>query len=244
MHYDQQQVTRAFKIFAALATRGEADQEAVRVYLADDDVRGLVEQFAKEVDCTVIVTGERLYLLPLLTSSPFHVTNETIKSRYLTSRAVNADIYLMYVAIIVLLGEFYDSYQTTEPTRDFLPMSEWLRSLNQHLLALKELEGEELEKKERELEFNWKLVVEKWDALNDLKETAKAQDGRTVSRLGFLHLVRRFLQDQDLVRDIGEEQLELTEKTRIIVQRYYMEVEHNRGILEFMYQLQAQKERA
>ena len=242
MYYDQSQVTTAFKIYAALSTQGTADREALRLYLADDSVRGLVEQFAKEVDCTVIPAGDQLILVPLALASPYHVSNETLKNRYLTSRAVNADIYLMYVAIIVLLGEFYDSYQTANPTRDFLPMNEWLSSLNQRLLAIKELDGEELEKVERDQEYNWKLIIEKWDALDDLKETAKSQDGRTISRLAFLNQTKRFLLDQDLIRDIGEDQVQLTEKTHIIVQRYYMEVEHNRNILEFMYQLELPKE--
>lgn len=242
MLYDQAQVTAAFKIFALLSTQGRADKEALRLYLADDNVRGLVEQFAQEVDCRVIAAGDELYLVPLVVSSPYHVSNETLKSKYLTSRAVNADIYLMYVAIIILLGEFYDSYQTTNPTRDFLPMGEWLNSMNQWILALKEIDEEKLAKVEQEQEYNWKLIIEKWEALDDLRETAKTQDGRTISRLAFLNQVKRFLQDQDLVRDIGEDQLQLTEKTHIIVQRYYMEVEHNRGILEFMYQLELPKE--
>lgn len=242
MIYEQEQVTGAFKLFASLAVKGYGDKDELRLYLADDAVRGLVEQFAREVECTVIPAGDQLYLIPLAVSSPFHISNDTLKRLYLPNRSLNADIYLMYVAIIVLLGEFYDSYQTNEPTRDFLPLSQWLNSLNGRILALKELDPGELEKIEREQEYNWKLVLEKWDALNDLKETAKSQDGRTISRLSFLNVVKKFLESQDLVKDIGEDQLELTEKARTIIQRYYMEVEFNRGILEFIYQLE-QKER-
>lgn len=243
MLYDQAQVTAAFKIIVQLSTRGSADSGSLRLYLSDDNVRGLVEQFAQEVECTVIAAGDELYFLPRVVSSPYHVSNETLKNKYLTSRAVNADVYLMYVAIIVLLGEFYDSYQTTNPTRDFLPLSEWLNSMNQRILVLKEIDEEELARIEQEQEYNWKLIIDKWEAMDDLRETAKSQDGRTISRMAFLNQVKRFLQDQDLVRDIGENQLQLTEKAHIIVQRYYMEVEHNRGILDFMYQLELPKER-
>jgi len=243
MFYDERQVKEAFRLYAVLAAKGYGDKEALRLYLADDVVRGLVEEFAQEVDCTVIPAGEQLYLIPLAISSPFHISNQRLKEEYLPTHAVNADIYLMYVAIIVLFGEFYDSYQTTEPTRDFLPVDDWLNRLNERLLVLKEMDPEELEKVEREQEYNWRQVAEKWDALDDLKEKVKAQDARTRSRLGFLHTVQKFLEAQDLVRDIGEHELALTEKARTIIQRYYMEVEHNQSILEFIYQSSQQKER-
>ncbi|NLV21248.1 MAG: non-ribosomal peptide synthetase module [Syntrophomonadaceae bacterium] len=243
MFYDERQVKEAFRLYAALAAKGYGDKEALRLYLADDVVRGLVEEFAQEVDCTVIPAGDQLYLIPLAISSPFHISNRRLKEEYLAAHAVNADIYLMYVAIIVLFGEFYDSYQTTEPTRDFLPVTDWLNRLNERLLVLKEMDPEELEKVEREQEYNWRQVVEKWDALDDLREKVKAQDARTRSRLGFLHTVQKFLEAQDLVRDIGEHELALTEKARTIIQRYYMEVEHNQSILEFVYQSSQQKER-
>jgi len=237
MLYEQHKITEAFRLYSSLAVRGYVEKEEMRLYLVDDEVRGLVDHFAHEVDCTVITAGDRLYLVPKVMSSPHHVTNDTLKRLYFPSKYTNADIYLVYVAIIVLLGEFYDSYQTTEPTRDFLPLRDWLESLSERILALKNLDLEELEKAEREYRYNWRLVVEKWDALDDLRETARTQDGRTNSRLAFLNVVRRFLEAQDLVQDLGEDELALTEKSRAIVQRYYMEIEYNRGLLEFMYQL-------
>jgi len=240
MKYEEKQVIEAFKIFSQLAAKGQGEKEDMRHYFTDDAVRGLVELFAGELSCSIIAAGDLLYLIPLALSSPFHVSNDSIKRNYLPSRALNIDIYLMYVTIIVLFGEFYDSFQSSEPTRDFLPMAEWLSSINQRILALKELDAEVLEKAEQEYEYNWKAVVEKWDAMDDLKETAKVQS-RTISRLSFLYTVRRFLESQGLISDVGADELILTEKARIIIQRYYMEIEHNRGILEFMYNLEHEK---
>lgn len=236
MFYRPEQVREAFKIYIRLAERGCGEREDMRLYFADEEVRGLVDEFAREVDCTIIVVGDYLYLVPLAVSSPFHVSNEAIKKEHLPARATNIDLYTMYVAIIVLFGEFYDSYQTTEPTRDFLPLEEWLNSMNQRIQALKEIDPEELERQSREYEYNWKAVVERWDAMDDLRETARTQDARTVSRLSFLNVVRGFLISQGLIVDVGENEVALTEKARIIIQRYYMEAEFNRGILEFMYQ--------
>lgn len=242
MLYDERQVTAAFRLYASLAVKGYGDKEALRLYLADDVIRGLVEVFAQEVECTVIPAGDQLLLIPLALSSPFHISNQSLKERYLPSRATNADIYLMYVAVIIFFGEFYDSYQTDEPTRTFLSLDHWLDRLNERLLALKEIDREELERMEQAQEYNWRQVVEQWEALDDLKEKVKAQDARTNSRLAFVNTVKKFLEDQGLVKDIGADELELTEKARTIIQRYYMEVEHNRSILEFIYQAGQGKE--
>ena len=243
MLYDERQVMEAFRLYARLALKGYGDKETLRLYLADDVVRGLVEEFAQEVECTVILAGDQLYLIPLALSSPFHVSNQSLKEQYLPAYAVNADIYLMYVAIIILFGEFYDSYQTMEATREFLTLDHWLTRLNERLLALKEINPQELEKMESELEYNWQQVIDKWDALDDLKEKVKAQDARTRSRLGFLNTVKKFLEAQDLIRDIGEDEVTLTEKAQTIIQRYYMEVQHNQNILEFIYRNSPDKER-
>ncbi|GAY76190.1 hypothetical protein NBRC111894_1744 [Sporolactobacillus inulinus] len=37
------------------------------------------------------------------------------------------------------------------------------------------------------------------------------------------------------MQDIGNEEIRLTEKAKTIIQRYFMEVEYNKGIFEFLY---------
>lgn len=242
MDYRQEDVIKAFQIYAKISQKGYSEGDELRVYLAEDKVRGLVDQFANEVDCTIFSVGERLYFVPLALNSPFHISNDTLKKLYFTGRTVNADIYFMYVTIIILIGEFYNSYQTTEPTRDFISISDWLDQVNERLETLRAIDEEELKELEKEYDYNWGAIIEKWADMDDLKETAKAQTGRTISRLSFLHTVKRFLVAQELVQDIGNDELQLTEKAKVIVQRYFMELEYNRGILEFIYSFDQRKE--
>ncbi len=241
MLYEQEQIMQAFRLFSKLSIDGKGNEDELRLYFSDDQIRGLVDQFAYEVECTIISAGDNLYFVPLAVSSPHHIKNETLKRNYLKANSTNSDIYLMYVAIIVLFGAFYNSYQTIEPTIEFISMSDWLRLLDERLQSLKEHDQETLLEAEKEYKYNWCAILEKWDALDDLKETSKTQDKRTKSRLGFLDGVKRFLEAQELVNDIGNYELELTEKAKIIIQRYYMEVEYNRGILEFMYRYEEKK---
>ncbi|CAM4448460.1 DUF6063 family protein [Paenibacillus tarimensis] len=241
MNYSGDEVMKAFRIYAQLAGSGEADKESLLQVEADDRVRGLLDQFAAEADCVVLGAGDRLLLVPLVRLSPFHMSNESLKRMYLRGNAVNADLYLMYMAIIVFIGAFYDSYQTTEPTRNFLQMEEWMDLVQQRISGLKEHSDEELKALSQEYSYHWADMIEKWDAMDDVKETAKRQSGATISRVSFLDTVRRFLLDQELARQVGPDELDLTEKTKIIVQRYYMEREYNRGILEFLYSLEPKR---
>lgn len=242
MAYDNETVMRAFRLYAELSVSGVADKERLQEYRADDEVRGLVDQFAREVDCVTVAAGDQLYLVPLARLSPFHVSNETLKRTYLRSQAVNADLYLLYLASIVLIGAFYDSYQSTEPTRSFLPLDEWAALVNERIESLKEHDPEQLKAYEREFSYNWTAIVEKWDSMDDIKETAKRQAGNTISRLSFMDTARRFLLDVQLAEEVGSGELALTEKATIIVQRYFMELEYNRGILQFLYRFQEDKQ--
>jgi hypothetical protein len=238
IYYDHEQVMKAFKIYSKLSVDGYVEKDELRLYLADDVIRGLVDQFAKEVACTIFVAGDYIYMIPISISSIFHVSNDSIKREYLPSKALNADIYLMYVTIIILFGEFYDGYQSINPTRDFISMDDWLMNVNERIFSLKEYDIDTLKELEKEYEYNWLTILDKWDPLDDLKESAKKQDARTASRLSILNNTKKFLEEQELIKDIGNNEIELTEKAKTIVQRYYMEYEFNRGILDFMYQLE------
>ncbi|HZJ76327.1 MAG: non-ribosomal peptide synthetase module [Clostridiales bacterium] len=241
MDYNNDQVMKAFKIYSKLAAEGLGEKEDLQQYLVDDRLRGLVDQFAEEVQCVIFVAGDFIYMIPKAMASDFHVSNETIKREHLPTRASNADIYLMYIATIVLFGEFYDSYQTTNPTRDFVSIEHWLDSVNERIFSLKEHDMDKLEIMEKEYEYNWITILGGWELLDDIKEGVIKQDARTASRLTFLNMTKNFLEEQGLINDIGNDEIELTEKAKIIIQRYYMDDEFNRGILNFMYGLEPEE---
>lgn len=242
MEYTYKEIMEAFNIYSRLAAKGYEYREDIRPYIIDDKVRDLVHAFAHEVNCTIITAGEYIYMVPIATSSPFHISNDELKKRYLPAKQQkNLYIYLMYVTIIILFGEFYDSYQSLEPTRDFIPLDNWLREVNNFISTLDEMDKEELKEVEKELEYNWVSILEEWNAMDDLREGVKVQDGRTNSRISFLRTVRNFLEDQGLIKDIGNDEIELTEKSKTIIQKYFMDYEFNRGILDFMYGLERER---
>lgn len=244
MNYSEHKVIKAFQLYSALARDGVADQEAVQQYKADDDIRSLVDYFSHEVDCVIIMTSAQLFLVPKTKLSPFHVSNDWIKRNYLRAGATNGDIYLLYFSTLVLFGSFYDSYQSTSPSRQFIGFDEWIIFIQERIAFLESHDETELKELEKDFSYNWSVIIEKWNDMDDIKETAKRQSGNTISRMSFIHTVKRFLVDQELVEEIGNDELTVTEKAKTIIQRYFMEVEYNRGILEFIYQFEEGKERA
>lgn len=244
MNYPERKVIQGFKLYTQLARDGVADIEGVQLYKTDDDIRALLDGFCHEVDCVIILTSEEIFMVPKTKLSPFHVSNDWLKRNYLHSKATNGDIYLLYFSIIILFGSFYDTYQSQEPTRQFITMEDWLKQIHGRVDQLKSHDQEELKKLEKEFSYNWSLIIEKWEDMDDIKETAKKQTGNTISRLSFIDTVRRFLLDQSIVQDIGNNEITLTEKAKTIVQRFFMEVEYNKGILEFLYGFEKEDEDA
>lgn len=236
MTYKNEQILEAYKLYSYLASNGNCPLGDMRAYTRDEQLEELINQFAMQDGATIIIAGEQVYLVPIAAASPFHMSNETIKKLYLPNNATNLDIYLMYVAGIILLGEFYNSYQSKEPTRAFITMEEWLEAVNNRIETLSQMDKEELQKIEEEQEYNWQKVIEKWLALDDVKEKAKKLMGASASRYSFLNMTKQFLEKQEMIKDIGNNELEITEKTKVIIQRYYMDYEYNRGLLDFIYQ--------
>lgn len=235
MHYNQNQIMRAFKIYAELSLKGELLVTEGEEYIYDDHVRGLVDMFAAEVNAIVLITSENLLLLPLSMASPYHISNEVLKKEYLPSKAQNSDIYLIYFCMILFYGLFYDSYQTTEPILDFVKMDVWLDAINKAIETLNALDDEYLTFMQKDTQYNWKMIIEKWTSMDDTNEKVKKQDGRTISHMSFLNGVIKFMDQQNLIQDLGNLEIALTEKSKDIVGRYYMDSEYNRGILEILY---------
>lgn len=244
MNYPETKIMQAFQLYTRLARDGVIDIDAVQHFRGDEEIRGLLEAFGREVDCVLVTTSEQMFLIPKTRLSPFHVSNDWIKRNYLRGGSTNGDIYLLYFASIILFGSFYDSYHSQSPTRQFLRLDEWVVSIQDRIEQLKSHDVEELKELEKEFSYNWGLIIEKWDDMDDVKETAKKQSGNTISRLSFIDTVKRFLVDQELIKEIGNDEITITEKAKTIVQRFFMEIEYNKGVLEFIYGFERGKEHA
>jgi|SRR5690625_5242854 len=235
MNYPEMKVMQAFSLYTTLARDGVSDKESVQLYMSDEDVRSLIEKFANEVDCVIIRTTENLYMIPETRLSPFHVSNDWMKRTYLRSDAVNADIYLLYFATIVLFGAFFDRYNSQEQTLQFISLADWVSVMNERIGYLQSHDEEQLIDLEKEFSYNWRAIIDKWEDMDDIKETVKRQTGNTISRFSFIDTAKRFLIAEGLLKEIGNDEVTITEKAKIIIQRYFMDASYNNNIFEFIY---------
>ncbi|MDY6268068.1 MAG: DUF6063 family protein [Selenomonadaceae bacterium] len=236
MEYPEKTVFRAFDLYSHLAAKGSVAKAEYADLYSDEDVRSLAQSFAARVQCTIIDDADAIYLIPIAVDSPFHMANEQIKKEFMTAKSLNMDIYLMYLAIIVFVGCFYDSYTSWEP-HDFVTIQSWLEHMNQRIDALAARPEAELRQAETDYHVNWVALVRKWTDLDSVKETVQRQDARTTSRTGFLMMTKRFLEAQGLLHDDGAGEYSLTEKAKTIFTNYYLEERYNRGITDFLYAL-------
>ncbi len=232
---NEAKMMEAFMIFQELSTKGVISRDEAVGYM-DEGVRSILSDFAASMSTTIISAGEWIYLIPLTVHSEYHITNQEIKDKYLPKRATNMDIYLLYIAVIVFIGEFYDSYQTNQVTRDFITIDGWMESLDQRIQALKQMDEESLTMLEQEYEYNWIGIIGQWDSIDTINENVQKQTARTVSRKSFMNIVTKFLMEEGLAIEIGPEELALSDKAKVIVQSFFMDYEYNRGIMEVMYQ--------
>lgn len=235
MNYSEEKVMQAFSIYTVLARDGVAEKEIVQLYMSDHDIRSLIGRFAQQVGCVIVLTSEQLYMIPEPNLSPFHVSNEWIKRNYLRSNALNADIYLLYFVTIILFGSFFSNYYSKEPTLQFISLTDWVKNVNERINYLQSHSEDELIESEEEFSYNWRAIIEKWIDMDDVKETVKRQSGQTISRLSFIDTAKRFLIGEGLIEEIGNYEVTLTEKARVIIQRFFMDVQYNKNIFEFIY---------
>ncbi len=227
-------VLEAFKLYMKLSNEGKVQKDEATGYM-DEAIRGILTTFAEAVDTTIISAGDYIYLIPLTVQSEFHISNQELKDRYLPSKATNMDIYLMYLSIIIFMGEFYDSYLTTQPTRDFLKVDDWMQCIDNKIQSIKQMDEGVLIELEQSYEYNWLGLIKYWDNLDIINEKVKKQTARTSSRKSLMHTFTKFLIGEDLAKEIGDEELALTEKAKVIVQRFFMDYEYNRGIIDIIY---------
>lgn len=233
MNYSEQKIIEAFKIYSMLASVGESDFIMQKRYYEDDEIRYLVDIFCEEVDALVLSDGEKLILVPKGLESPFHLSNEALRKEIFGQSATNKQLYTAYVSIIILIGSFYNSYQTTEKTLDFISISEWVAEVSEIMEELAQFDEEELQKLDRKYEYNWSAILNYWTDLDEVREDS--EDIRALSRRNFLIRVANFLCKNGWLENLGADEYTLTEKMDTVILGYYMDYELNRGLVDFLY---------
>lgn len=209
MGFELEEVTLSQKIFCFLIEhrelKEEDDFELYKAYTENENIMDLVKRQGNIAKSLIERYGNIIYLIPDEDNTYLGYSKQNLKSILCKSTATDKDYYLSQFVILTLLVEFYDGQGSSSKARDYLRVGDLLNSVSDRL---KEgIEGLDDETEDIEgLAFTNML-----EAFEALRSEEKGSRARTTKE-GFIYNILKFLQNQDLVDFIEEDEMIKTTK--------------------------------
>ncbi len=209
MGFELEEVTLSQKIFCFLIEhrelKEEDDFELYKAYTENENILDLVKRQGNIAKSLIERYGNIIYLIPDEDNTYLGYSKQNLKSILCKSTATDKDYYLSQFVILTLLVEFYDGQGSSSKARDYLRVGDLLNSVSDRL---KEgIEGLDDETEDIEgLAFTNML-----EAFEALRSEEKGSRARTTKE-GFIYNILKFLQNQDLVDFIEEDEMIKTTK--------------------------------
>jgi len=209
MAYEFEDIVKSQEIFYYLLEKHELrESEAPGLYKAyteEESVQNLVKGQGNIALSSIERYGDTIYLIPNEDNNFLGFSKAQLKKVLCRSNAIDRDYYLVQFAILTLLIEFYDGQGSSSKTRDYIRLGDLQNSIGERLRegAAKFTEAEQNAKG---LAFTEMLA-----AYEALRSDERGRRQRTTKE-GFLNSVLRFLEEQNLVEYI--EQDEMVKTTR------------------------------
>lgn len=209
MGFELEEVTLSQKIFYFLIEhrelKEEDDFELYKAYTENENILDLVKRQGNIAKSLIERYGNIIYLIPDEDNTYLGYSKQNLKSILCKSTATDKDYYLSQFVILTLLVEFYDGQGSSSKARDYLRVGDLLNSVSDRL---KEgIEGLDDETEDIEgLAFTNML-----EAFEALRSEEKGSRARTTKE-GFIYNILKFLQNQDLVDFIEEDEMIKTTK--------------------------------
>lgn len=209
MGFELEEVTLSQKIFYFLIEhrelKEEDDIELYKAYTENENIMDLVKRQGNIAKSLIERYGNIIYLIPDEDNTYLGYSKQNLKSILCKSTATDKDYYLSQFVILTLLVEFYDGQGSSSKARDYLRVGDLLNSVSDRL---KEgIEGLDDETEDIEgLAFTNML-----EAFEALRSEEKGSRARTTKE-GFIYNILKFLQNQDLVDFIEEDEMIKTTK--------------------------------
>lgn len=207
MAYEIEEIKLSQQIFYYLIKNRQLTEESDRLlykaYVENELVMSLVKSQAQLADSIVERYGHVIYLIPKEDNYFLGFTKQQLKSSLCKSNATDKDYYLSQFVIITLLVEFYDGQGTSSKTREYIKLGEL-----QNLVSERLKEGVLSSAESESSMLSFQDMLEAYEALRS-EEKSKMK----TTKEGFFHAILSFLQKQDLVKYIEEdEMIQTTEK--------------------------------
>lgn len=207
MAYEMEAVKLSQQIYYYLLTYralGEEDErDLYRAYTEREEVMYLVKSQAEIALSQIERYGNVIYLIPKEDNNILGFSKAELKGQLCKSSATDKDYYLSQFVILTLLVEFYDSQGRSSKSREYMKTGEFLNSIAERLQQGVERAGDE---DKQGLAFSNML-----EAFQALRSDEKGSRAKTTKE-GFVHTIFQFLQKQELIDYIEQDDMIKTTK--------------------------------
>ena len=180
--------------------REEDEQKLFRAYTEEETVQNLVKSQAEEAISTVERYGNTIYLIPKEENVFLGFSKAKLKEILCKSGGTDKDFYLSQFVILTLLVEFYDGQGSSSKSREYLRVGELQNRISERL---QEGVANTTEEEEEKKGIAFRNMLEAYEAL---RSDDKGSKSRTTKE-GFLHHILKFLEKQNLVDYVEEDEM-------------------------------------
>ena len=209
MGYELEEITQSQNIFYYLIEhrelREDDDAALYKAYTENETIMDLVKRQGIISKSIIERYGNVIYLIPKEDNDYLGFSKKNLKTILCKSGATDKDYYLSQFVILTLLVEFYDGQGSSSKARDYLRVGDLLNSLSDRLKEGASKSDTELEDRDG-LAFS--NMLEAFEALRSEERGSKAK----TTKEGFIHNILIFLQKQNLLDYIEEDEMIKTTK--------------------------------
>lgn len=203
MQFEKEDIEFSQRIFYYLLKNKELNEEKAkelfRAYTEKENVMELVKNQGLIAECEVERYGDTIYLIPKEENIFLGYSKAQLKNKLCKSDATDKDYYLSQFVVLILLVEFYNGQGSSSKIRDFIRVGELSNSIMERL--------EEGVKISTEKDENQGIAFKNmYEAFQSLRSTETKSIKKTTKE-GFLHKILKFLEKQNLILYIEEDEM-------------------------------------
>ena len=204
MSYNNEAITLSQKIFVHLLEyrklTEEDDANLYKAYTENESIMELVKQQGKIANSVIERYGNVIYLIPNEDNYFLGYSKNQLKKELCRSNATDKDYFLSQFVILVILVEFYSGQGSSSKARDYMKVGELLNSIS---VRLKEGVSNKNDENEEEDGLAFSNMLESFAALRSEETGSRSK----TTKEGFIHTILTFLQKQELIDYIEEDEM-------------------------------------
>ncbi|MBO4369141.1 MAG: hypothetical protein J5803_03465 [Desulfovibrio sp.] len=204
MQYDAEDVALSQRIFAYLLEHHELhdglDAELYTAYTDSDLIQLLVQEQGKYFALNIDRYDNVIYIMPEEDNVFLGFSKTELKQILCRSNTTDQDYYLALFSIMVLILNFYDGYGNSCKIRDYIRFGDLQNSIADYL---KKGTNSFDEDEQNESGLLFKAMSQAYESLKSDDKMSR----RKTTKEGFLYAIIKFLQDQNLVVYIEQDEM-------------------------------------